>query len=207
MDIFITNFILGFILAAEFGQVSVEIFRQGIHFGFKNAILTSLGGAFADFLYLSLSVIGIIVFLDNPDFLKILWIIGGIVLFYIGISGLRKTLKARAEKQKLEQKAKNSNSFTIGFLLNFIHPLNLIWWITILSPIIAREAMIHSRITAYFSGTGIVFGVFAWWIILSIVASFWSKRISQKYLKIVSIISSILLIGFAIWFFYNGIVS
>ncbi len=205
MDVFITNLILGFILAAEFGQVSVEIFRRGINFGFKNAILTSLGGAFADFIYLTLSVIGIILFLNEPNFLKILWIIGGIALFYIGISGLRKALKA--ETIERAQKIKGKNSFITGFLLNFIHPLNLIWWITILSPIIAREAIIHSRITAYLSGTGIVFGVLAWWIMLSIVASFWSKRISQKHLKLVSIISSILLIAFSLWFFYNGIIS
>lgn len=205
MDIFITNFILGFILAAEFGQVSVEIFRQGINFGFKNAFLTSLGAVFAESIYLTLSVIGIILFLNEPSFLKIIWIIGGIVLFYIGISGLRKTLKAETIKET--QKPKNKNSFATGFLLTFVHPLNLIWWIMILSPIIARESIMHSRLIAYLGGTGIIFGELAWWIILSIIASFWSKHISQKHLKLVSIISSILLIGFSIWFFYNGILS
>ncbi len=201
MYVFITNFILGFILAAEFGQVSVEIFRRGINFGFKNAFLASLGGAFADFIYLTLSVFGIILFLNKPDFLKVLWVVGGIILFYIGINNLKKALKTEIIKETAE--AKSGNAFAAGFLLNFLHPLNLVWWITILSPIIVKESMAHSRLSAYLSGTGIVFGVLGWWIILSIVASFWSKLLSQKHLKLISVISSILLMGFSVWFFYN----
>lgn len=202
MYVFITNFILGFILAAEFGQVSVEIFRRGINFGFKNAFLTSLGGAFADFMYLTLSVFGIILFLNKPDFLKTLWIAGGIILFYIGLNNLKKALKTKMIKETI--KTKSDGAFVTGFLLNFVHPLNLIWWITILSPVIIKESMARSQLSAYLSGTGIVFGVLGWWIILSVAASFWSKLLSQKHLKLISVTSSILLMGFSVWFFYNG---
>lgn len=72
---FLTNFALGFILAAEFGQVSIEIFRRGLRGGFRQAILVSFGGTFADFIYLNIAIAGILLFLNRPEILKFLWLI------------------------------------------------------------------------------------------------------------------------------------
>ena len=204
MHNFITNFILGFILAAGFGQVSLEIFRRGISIGFKSAILTSLGATFADLIYLILSIFGMIFLLNEFNLLKILWFIGGIILFYLGIVFFKTALKRKDVRITQETKS-HSNSFIVGFLLNFIHPFNLVCWITILTPIIIKQITLDSRLSAFLNGTGIVFGVLAWWIILSFISSFCSKHLSLKRQKFISIICSITLIGFSVWFFYNGI--
>ncbi len=199
---FLTNFLLGFILAAEFGQVSIEIFRRGIQYGFKQAILTSLGGTFADLIYLSIAITGIILVLDRPDILRFLWVIGGMAMLYIGVSGVRSSLK---EKEIVSQYP-NTNSFMTGFLLNFAHPLNLIWWITLLSPILVKDMQKTSMATAYINGTGIVFGVFAWWLILSVLTVLARKQLTVRKLQYISAASSVILVGFSAWFFYQAFV-
>lgn len=198
---FLTNFALGFILAAEFGQTSIEIFRRGLRYGFKQALLVSAGGSFADFIYLNIAIGGILIFLNRPDILKILWVIGGITVTYIAIEGIR---SARTEKVVTEKRV-DTHPFIAGFLLNFVHPVNLIYWITILGSILVKDVQETSFVTAYIDGMGIPLGVFGWWLVLSILTSVARKWITPKVMQHVSMGSSLLLLGFACWFFYNAL--
>lgn len=199
---FLTNFALGFILAAEFGQVSVEIFRRGLKYGFRQAILTSLGGTFADFIYLNIAVTGIILVLNRPGILRFLWIIGGLVVLYTAVKGIRSSF----EGTDINLQPQDTNPFVTGFLLNFIHPLNLIWWVTILSSIIVKDMQRTSVLTAYLNGSGIFFGVFGWWLALSIITAVAKSRFTLKALRSISGGSSIALLGFSFWFFYNAFI-
>ncbi len=197
---FLTNFALGFILAMEVGQVSIEVFRRGTKYGFRHGILTALGGTFADLVYLNIAVTGIILVLNRPEILQLLWVIGGGVVLYLGINGIYNS----PHEERLDAKTKSTNSFIVGFLLNFIHPLNLIWWVTILSSIIIQDIQHTSKLTAYLNGSGILFGVFAWWLILCILLALARQWFTFRTMRIVSISSSYLLIGFSVWFFYNA---
>lgn len=197
---FFTNFALGFILAAEFGQVSVEVFRRGFRYGFKQAILVSLGGAFADFIYLNIAITSVILFLNHTSILKMLWIIGGFTILYISINGIRDAF----QEKNIPIESKEINPFSAGFLLNFIHPVNLIWWTTILSSVIIKDIQNTSIQTAYFDGMGIFIGVFGWWLILSTLTVILRKRLTTKAMQYISMGSSFLLLGFSIWFFYNA---
>lgn len=197
---FLTNFALGFVLAAEFGQTSIEIFRRGLRYGFKQAMLVSAGGAFADFIYLNIAIGGILLFLNRPDILKALWLIGGLTMSYIAINGIK---SARKEKI-IAEKQNDTSPFAAGFLLNFVHPVNLIYWVTILSSILVKDISENSFFTAYLDGMGIPLGVFAWWVMLSILTSVARKWITPKVMQYISMGSSIILLGFAFWFFFNA---
>jgi len=199
---FLTNFALGFILAAEFGQVSVEVFRRGLKYGFRQAVLTSLGGTFADFIYLNIAITGIILVLNQPVILRFLWIIGGLVILYIAVKGIRNYF----EKTDINLQPQDTNPFITGFLLNFIHPLNLIWWVTILSSIIIRDIQQTSVLTAYLNGSGILFGVFGWWLILSTIITTTKQWFTLKVLRSISVSSSVVLLGFSFWFFYHAFI-
>lgn len=198
---FLTNFALGFVLAAEFGQVSIEIFRRGLRYGFRQALLVSLGGTFADFIYLNIAIAGILLFLNRPEILKFLWLAGGLAVSYIAINGIK---SARKEKS-INIEASGTHSFGTGFLLNFVHPINLIYWTTILGSILVKDINDTSLPTAYINGLGIPLGVLGWWLILSTLTSVARKWITPKVMQRVSMGSSILLLGFAVWFFYNAI--
>lgn len=198
---FLTNFALGFILAAEFGQVSIEIFRRGIRYGFWSAVLVSFGGSFADFIYLNIAITGVILILNDPNILKSLWVIGGCTVFYISINGIHDSFD---KKDMPVSQTKETNPFMAGFLLNFIHPINLIWWVTILSSIIVKDTQEMSVLTAYLNGTGIFIGVFVWWFILSLLTSIARQRITMHGMQYISMCSSLLLLGFSFWFFYNA---
>ncbi len=197
---FLTNFALGFVLAAEFGQVSIEIFRRGLRGGFRQAILVSLGGTFADFIYLNIAIAGILLFLNRPEILKLLWVIGGLVVSYIAINGIKGALKEK-EIGNIES---NIHPFIAGFLLNFVHPINLIYWVTILGSILVKDAQENSTLIAYLDGIGIPLGVFAWWLILSTLTSVARRWVTPKLMQYISMVSSVLLLGFALWFFISA---
>lgn len=198
---FLANFALGFVLAVEFGQVSVEIFRRGVSYGFRQAALVSAGATFADFIYLNITITGIILVLNRPGILRFLWIIGGLVLVYIAARGL-----TNRSSSKMVEGGHEINSFFSGFLLNFIHPLNLIYWITILNSIVVNDLRNHSTLTTYLNGTGIFWGVLAWDLILSALAATAKRWLNLRTLQIFSKVSSLFLLGFAGWFFYNALV-
>lgn len=196
--VFFTNFLLGFVLAAEFGQVGVEVFRRGIRFGFREAFRVSLGATFADFVYLNIAITGIIIFLNRPDILRVLWIIGGVSVLYLGVRGMIDGLK---KDEKEEREVLQSNSFIAGFLLNFVHPVNLLWWVTLLGSILVADMKENSFLVGYLDGMGICFGVFLWWIILSALATFAKRWVTVRSLRYISVASSCVLIGFSFWFF------
>lgn len=199
MPTFITNFFLGFFLAAEFGQVSMEIFRRGLSGGFKESFKTTLGGVLADFIYLNLAITGIIAFLNKQEILKALWLIGGFVVFYIATKGML------TFKEIHNGEPKKTSAFLSGFLLNFIHPLNLVWWITILGSIIIADINKYSTLVAYLNGSGIIFGVFAWWLLLSVLTSYAKNWFTVKALQKTSLVASCILLGISFWFFYNAL--
>lgn len=200
MPTFLTNFALGFLLAAEFGQVSMEIFRRGLSGGFKESFKTTLGGVLADFIYLNLAITGIIAFLNKQEILKILWLVGGFVVFYIATKGIF------TFKEIHNGEPKRTNAFLSGFLLNFIHPLNLVWWITILGSIIITDINKYSTFVTYLNGSGIILGVFTWWLLLSLLTGYAKNWFGVKTLQNISLAASVILLGISFWFFYNAFI-
>lgn len=121
---------------------------------------------------------------------------------YIAVNGIKSALKEKS----IDGPESGLHPFVAGFLLNFVHPINLIYWTTILGSILVNDIRETSVVTAYLNGTGIVFGVFAWWLILSLLTAFARGWITSKVLQYVSMGSSILLLGFAFWFFFNAFI-
>ncbi len=202
MGIFIFNIALGFLLAAEFGQVSVEVFRRALSNGFKEGFLTVLGAVTGDLLYLILTMLGVIIIFNDPSFLRILWILGAMALFYIGTSGVQDYIEKAEIRSDTERR--KMHPYLIGFILAFVHPLNLIWWATILSPIILKNMLETSWQIAFLNALGIHVGVLLWLVPFSFVVSISRTRLRKHHLRSVSLASSIMLMVFALWFGWHA---
>ena len=198
-----TLFILAFIMSIEFGQTAAEIIRQGTGRGFKNAILVSFGACVAEIIFLALTMTGLIFFFSDPKLLKFVWVVGGIIIFYLGIQGFRNyknTIKVSGQLEKNNHRF----PFITGLTINFLHPLNIIWWSGTLGPIILESANRNGFFIATLDGLGVPSGGLAWWIILSTTSSFLKKSFPESLIKKINLLSSSGLILFGVYFLYKA---
>lgn len=196
-------FLLAFIMSVEFGQTAAEIIRQGTGHGFKNAILASFGALFSEIIFLALTMTGIIFFFSDPKILKFVWVVGGIIIFYLGIQGFRNyknTINLSSEPEKNYHRW----PFITGLSINFLHPLNIIWWSGTLGPIILESANRNGFFIATIDGLGVPFGGLAWWTILSVTSSFLKKQFPKSLIKKINLLSSSGLMLFGIYFLYKA---
>jgi threonine/homoserine/homoserine lactone efflux protein len=155
----------------------------------------ALGHAIVELPLMALIYFGFAHFLASPEVKRIIGVIGGLLLIFMGAMLFRTMNKAISEAGS----DLPSTSFTTGIILTGANPYFLLWWATI------GIALVYGA--AEFGVYGlIIFVVVHWLCDLS-----WEQLVSftvfktrnlwtPKVQKVVFGICSLVLIGFGIWF-------
>jgi threonine/homoserine/homoserine lactone efflux protein len=154
----------------------------------------ALGHAIVELPLMALIYFGFAHFLASPEVKKIIGLVGGLLLVFMGIMLFRTMNKAIGEAADLP-----SNSFTTGILLTGANPYFLLWWATI------GIALIYGA--AEFGIYGLIIFAIVHWV----CDLFWEQLVSYtvfrtrhlwtpKVQKVVFGICALVLIGFGIWF-------
>jgi threonine/homoserine/homoserine lactone efflux protein len=171
--------LLGISLAGPPGSVNSIIANEslksrihgmGVGFGAMTADLT-----FFIIVYLTNGII-------NENILKVVYIIGGLFMLYLGISVLR---------SKMLSKTRKGNYF-IGLSMGLTNPFQIIWWFTA-GFFLLKELSI-------FSVTGLFSGIIIWIFVFPYVI--W--RFGTGYEKYIKLASAAIIFGFAIYILYAG---
>lgn len=93
--------------------------------------------------------------------------------------------------------------FITGLTINFIHPLNVVWWSGTLGPIVLESVHNYGFLTAALNGLGVPFGGLTWWTILSLISSLSKKSFPEALIKNINLLSSWGLVFFGIYFLYK----
>lgn len=192
-------FLLAFVMSVEFGQTAAEIIRQGTRHGFKNAFLVSCGAFTAEIIFLLLTLTGLIVFFSDPQLLRFVWAFGSIMLFYLGLHGIINYLIGRSVGNQVDVSSPKW-PFVTGFSINFLHPLNIVWWSGTLGPIVLESVHNYGIPTAALNGLGVPFGCLTWWMILSLFSSLSKKSFPVLLIKRINLFSSFALLLFGVYF-------
>jgi threonine/homoserine/homoserine lactone efflux protein len=155
----------------------------------------ALGHAIIEIPLMALIYFGFAHFLASPEVKKIIGIIGGLLLIFMGAMLFRTMNKAIGEAGG----DLPSNAFTTGIILTGANPYFLLWWATI------GIALIYSA--AEFGIWGLIIFVIVHWL----CDLFWEQLVSftvfktrhlwtPKVQKVVFGICALVLIGFGIWF-------
>ncbi|MFQ6122929.1 MAG: LysE family transporter [Dehalococcoidales bacterium] len=159
----------------------------------------SLGHAVIEVPLILLIYFGFARFFQSSVVQVLLSILGGGMIFWLGISMFR----ARTE---VVRKGKDLpyNAFTAGILTSVFNPFFLVWWATIGSMLVMRFLQ--------FGTTGLIILIIAHWLCdlfwLSLVSIFIYRTHTlwgQKFQEWIFIACSLLLIGFGGWFVISGI--
>lgn len=172
--------LLGLSLAGPPGSVNSIIANEALKSPLHGT-LVGLGAMTADLTFFA------IVFLTNgiisPSILKVIYIIGGIFMLYLGISILRSKMPSKTRK----------GNYVLGVTMGLTNPFQIIWWFTV-GFFLLKELSI-------FSITGLYSGIVVWTIVFPYVV--W--RFGTGYEKYIKIVSAAIIFAFAIYILFDGL--
>ncbi|MGM0865509.1 MAG: LysE family transporter [Bacillota bacterium] len=199
MSIFISYIILGLSLSAPMGPINAAQLDKGIRFGFFHAWLVGVGGMVADGIFMLLIYFGLSQFIDTPVIKLFLWVFGFIVLTYTGIESILKSgsITKPSHQNLNETKGK---AFRTGFFMAISNPLSILFWLGIYGSILAHTSGSYKAGQLFLYSMGIFLGITLWDLTMAGVATGARKLVSPMILRVISIISGLILMGFGISF-------
>lgn len=203
LGVFFSYVLLGLSLAAPIGPVNAAQMDKGIKHGFLNAWVLGLGSVIADIFYMLLVFLGFSQFIEIPIVKMFLWLFGFFVLVYTGVEGLLGAGKIVLSSGTRD--ASLTKSFFTGFLMSISNPLTILFWLGIYGSVLAKTATMYDQSELLYFSSAIILGLVIWDICMAAVASSFRKLLTTKILTMITMISSISLIGFGLYFGYEAI--
>ncbi|MGI8384972.1 LysE family transporter [Robertmurraya sp. P23] len=203
MGVFFSYVLLGLSLAAPIGPINAAQMDKGIKHGFLNAWVLGLGSVIADIFYMLLVFLGFSQFIEIPIVKIFLWLFGFFVLVYTGVEGLIGAGKIVLSNGNRD--ASLSKSFITGFFMSISNPLTILFWLGIYGSVLAKTATMYEHTELLYFSSAIILGLVIWDVCMAAVASSFRKLLTTKLLTIITIISSISLIGFGLYFGFEAL--
>jgi threonine/homoserine/homoserine lactone efflux protein len=195
--------LLGFTLAAPIGPVNSARLDKGIKNGFWHAWVVGAGSMIADGVFMMLVYLGMVQFLGIPIVQIFLWLFGGFILIYSGFESIKNantiTLNYSRNKESLFK------CFLTGFIMSITSPLSILFWLGIYGSVLAKTAQTNGTESLLIYSSMIFLGLTFWDIFVAALTSGFRKLLNMKSLIAISIISGLSLIGFGLYFSYQGI--
>ncbi|PIC70826.1 amino acid transporter [Sporosarcina sp. P16b] len=199
MNSLVVYMFLGASLAAPIGPVKTVLLNTGIKRGFFHAWAFSLGSVTADILYMFIVYFGVGQFIESPLIKIILWSFGCFVLMYTGIENLL-TLNKVEMSLKFGKRVRLRTSMLTGFLMSLMNPLTIIFWLGIYGSILAKTAGGSTGYQIILNSGAIMLGIIIVDVMMACLSSGARKFLSVRLLIIVTLISSLSMIGFGLYF-------
>src|SRR3954468_10899369 len=202
-SILFSYILLGFTLAAPIGPVNSARLDKGIKNGFWHAWIVGAGSMIADGFFMLMVYLGMVHFLDVPIIQIFLWLFGGFILIYSGVEGLVNmksiTLADSRGKDSLFK------CFVTGFIMSITSPLSVLFWLGIYGSILAKTAQINGTGMLLVYSSMIFLGLTLWDIFVAGLTTGLRRFLTLSSLRMISIFSGVSLIGFGLYFGYQGI--
>ena len=182
---------MGVILGFGFGTIFFALIQNSIKHGFKKGLDIALGVVLSDVLIISLILFGS-QYLDEIDKYKnIIKYSGGFLLIALGI------YQFIPQKPKMDEYGEIISSgrffyITKGFLLNFMNPVNFLAWLAIQTYIKGVNG--YSNIQSVYFFIGAITSVFGIEILISSLAHYIGKKLSERFIKIITYTSGYIFI-------------
>jgi L-lysine exporter family protein LysE/ArgO len=190
---------LGVSLAAPIGPVNAAQLDTGIKRGFFHAWIFGFGALTADVLYMILVYVGVGQLIDSPLVKIILWSFGCFVLTYTGVESLLSLHKIRLDMRS-GKRIRLRQSLVTGFFMSLLNPLTILFWLGIYGSVLAETAQTLAGNQIIIYSLAIIVGILLWDTIMATISSGARRLLSTRLLKVISLISSLSMIGFGIYF-------
>ena len=203
-QIFIGSMVVAFSGALVPGPMLTLVISSVARKGFWTSFFIVVGHAILELIVVISFFLGILKFLDNPLTAKIIGILGGIFLLYIGTDIIVSIFKKKFIidfKSVLKQRTITGKSTIIvifkGILISLMNPYWYIWWISIGAAFILKSVQFNTAgITSFYIGH--ISADFIWYLFIGFLVNTGRRFFNQK-------IYNGILIACSIFLFYLGI--
>ncbi|MFC4410333.1 LysE family transporter [Chungangia koreensis] len=199
MNSIIGYFILGISLAAPVGPVNAAQLNTGIRNGFFHALIFGFGALTADILYMIAVYLGVGQLLTSSFMKTLLWSFGAFVLIYTGIEALI-SMKKLTIKMTKGKRTRLRQSAISGFLMSLMNPLTILFWLGIYGSVLAGTADNVSNTKLLVFSLSMIMGILTWDFTMSILSSGAKKYLSANLLKGITLVTSLSMILFGLYF-------
>jgi threonine/homoserine/homoserine lactone efflux protein len=211
-QIFIGSMIVAFSGALVPGPMLTLVISSVARKGFWTSFFIVVGHAILELIVVISFFLGILKFLDNPLIGKIIGILGGIFLFYIGIDIIVSIFKKKFIidfKSVLKQRTITGKSTIIvifkGILISLMNPYWYIWWISIGAAFILKSVQFNTAgITSFYIGH--ISADFIWYLFIGFLVNTGRRFFNQKIYNGILIACSIFLFYLAIRFIVEAVI-
>ena len=181
---------LGFALALSLGPSFFALIQTSTKRGFKPALGLAFGIFLSDVLCVLLAYFGVAQFFYNPQNKLYIGLVGGTVLVMFGFFSVFQ--RKKVEEKDLEVKAVSIPIYIIkGFFLNLLNPIVIGLWMAFVVTVSSNKEYTYIHILFFFFAS--LLTVFFTDVLKAYSANKISKFLSDKVLRIISIIAGIII--------------
>ncbi len=204
IQIFFGSMLVAFSGALVPGPMLTLVISEVAKKGFWASFLIVLGHALLELIVVIGFFMGILKLLDNTLVTKIIGILGGIFLLYLGIDIIFSIFKKRFNidfKSALKQKTINAKSGSTavlkGAIVSIVNPYWTIWWISIGAAFLLKSARFNiAGVSSFYIGH--ISADFIWYLFVGFLVNSGRRFFNQK-------IYNSILAACSIFLFYLGI--
>ncbi len=204
VEIFFGAMVVGFSGALVPGPMLTLTISSVAQKGFWSSFFISLGHSILELLVVISFFLGILKYLDNQIIIKIVGILGGLFLLYLGADILYSVFKKKIKLNldpglnKKNIDIKYSFNFMLkGAIVSLINPYWYVWWISIGAAFMIKSVKFNLiGVSSFYLGH--ISADFIWFMFVGFLISSGKKFFNQKIYKTILIIC-------AIFLFYLGI--
>lgn len=201
--IFSSAFLIGFSGALMPGPMFALVLSGSSKSGFKAGPLTVLGHGILELALVIGLVLGLGSLLQNETVFKIIGMVGGAVLVYLGIDMIRSIRQAKIDLEKGGKDPGKSLIFH-GIIASLSNPYWIMWWATIgMALILSASKYKLWGVIVFFIGH--ILSDLVWYSSVSFAVDRGRKFLSQKVYKGIIAVCGVFLIGFGIYFISGAV--
>ncbi len=200
--VFVKGLLIGFLIAAPVGPVNVLCVRRTLIHGHLAGLASGLGAAAADTIFGAIAAFGVLFIVDlfiahHTE----LGLAGAAFLLVVGVRTLTRPLPTLFNGR---DPTGLMADFTSTFLLTLTNPITIFSFIGVY---IAFGIKADGRIdlSDWLLLLGVFLGSCSWWLLVTSAAAFYRTRFTTSGLKWANRIAGILILGFAVFLFYEVI--
>ncbi len=193
---FIEGFLLGLGAAVPLGPINILIMNEAIK-EYKNGVMIGLGAMSSDITYLFLIFFGVLVYVNQPEILTLLSVLGGFFLIYLAYSIFKNRDKKIDTSGENILKRSPFKLYAKGFLLTFVNPYTIGFWLSTSGYLASKDLNPLATLL------GMLSALILWITLMPYFVHKSKHRISHRVSHWINLISAFILFTFGILMFVN----
>lgn len=197
MQYILDGIYLGLALAILLGPIFIVLIQTSLEHGTKAGLVSATGIWVSDIIIVALTLMfvkKIRNYVENPEFIFWMGMVGGVVLISVGLLTITKKSTLNFDSPDIVPKGGMFAHWMKGFLVNTINPFTFIFWLTTITSYVATKKLSLTESEIFV--TAIIIMIIITDSIKVLMARMIRPRINEKTLHLINKVAGTALIVF-----------